>query len=125
MEAGYTHKPRSRFASACAARAFGATSTRDSAMRASDSIRNSLRSALRENKLIIDGGVTGELPAQRGSLGHFLVSVYIWGRDSLNCSKLALDINGSLKTYALSMQDKMAAGAFERARNYGYILQVT
>ena len=24
-----------------------------------------------------------------------------------------------LKTYALSMEDKMAAGAFERARNYG------
>ena len=27
--------------------------------------------------------------------------------------------NGLLKTYALLMEDKMAAGAFERARNYG------
>ena len=30
-----------------------------------------------------------------------------------------LDGNGLLKTYALSMEDKMAAGAFGRARNYG------
>ena len=27
--------------------------------------------------------------------------------------------HGLLKTYALSMEDKMAAGAFGRARNYG------
>ena len=51
-------KPWSRFASACAAHAFGATSdrdsvlcaSRDSALRASDSISNSLRSALLESK---------------------------------------------------------------------------
>ena len=30
-----------------------------------------------------------------------------------------LDENGLLKTYALSIEDKMAAGAFGRARNYG------
>ena len=30
-----------------------------------------------------------------------------------------LDGNGLLKTYALSMEDKMAAGAVGRARNYG------
>ena len=30
-----------------------------------------------------------------------------------------MDGKGLLKTYALSMEDKMAAGAFRRARNYG------
>ena len=30
-----------------------------------------------------------------------------------------LDGNGLFKTYALSMEDKMAAKAFRRARNYG------
>ena len=30
-----------------------------------------------------------------------------------------LNGNGLLKRYAFSMEDKMAAGAFERARNYG------
>ena len=30
-----------------------------------------------------------------------------------------LDGNGLLKTYAHSMEDKMAAGTFGRARNYG------
>ena len=30
-----------------------------------------------------------------------------------------LDGNGLLKRYALSMEDKMAAGSFGRARNYG------
>ena len=30
-----------------------------------------------------------------------------------------LDGNGLLKRYALSMEDKMAAGAFRRAKNYG------
>ena len=30
-----------------------------------------------------------------------------------------LDGNGLLKTYVLLMEDKMAAGAFGRARNYG------
>ena len=31
-----------------------------------------------------------------------------------------LDGNGLLKTYAHSMEDKMAAGTFGRARNYGW-----
>ena len=30
-----------------------------------------------------------------------------------------LDGNGLLKRYVLSMEDKMAAGAFRRAKNYG------
>ena len=30
-----------------------------------------------------------------------------------------LDGSGLLKTYTLSMEDKMAVGAFGRARNYG------
>ena len=30
-----------------------------------------------------------------------------------------MDGNGLLKTYALSMEDKMAAGAFGRTRSYG------
>ena len=34
-----------------------------------------------------------------------------------------LDGNGLLKTYAMSMEDKMAAGAFGRARNYGACLK--
>ena len=31
-----------------------------------------------------------------------------------------LDGNGLLKTYALSMEDKLAAGGFGHARNYGW-----
>ena len=52
VEGTYIYKPWSRFASACAARAFGATSDQDSALRASDLISNSLRASLRESKLL-------------------------------------------------------------------------
>ena len=31
-----------------------------------------------------------------------------------------MDVNGRLKTYTLSMEDKMAAGAFGCARKYGW-----
>ena len=33
-----------------------------------------------------------------------------------------MDGNGLLKEYALSMEDKMAARAFKRHRNYGWIM---
>ena len=35
-----------------------------------------------------------------------------------------LDGNGLHRTYALSMEKKMAAGAFGRARNYGWALSL-
>ena len=40
----------------------------------------------------------------------------LWSEKTID----GLDGSGLLKIYALSMEDKMAAGAFGRARNYGW-----